>query len=113
DVERVVGVGTEGEVSELEAEAGAGEAVRPDLGVLAMAPFGVRPPLLGQVLGDLRVPPRERVLAVAHDVERRIPPRVAGDATMQPEHDEEETLEEEVAVGPDRVPLQTPRLDAV
>ncbi len=113
DVERLVVVGAEGQIGQLEPEAGAGQAVGPDLGVLAMTALGVGPPLGRQMFGDLGVPPRVGVLAVAHNVERGVPARIAGDAAMQTEHDQEEALEEEVPVGGDRVPLQAPGLDPV
>ncbi len=98
---------------QLQPEPGAREAVRPHLRVLAVAAVGLRQPLPVQVLGDRAVEPGERVLAVAHDVERVVPAIVARRAQVQSEHDEEEALEEQVAVGADRVHLQAPGLDAV
>jgi hypothetical protein len=57
------------EVVELEAEPGARGAVRPHLGVLAVAAVGRLRPLSVQMVGDRRMEPGERVLAVAHDEE--------------------------------------------
>lgn len=68
----VVG-GAEELIVEPQTEAGAGESVGPDLGVLAMAADRTVVPLIGQVLRDSGVRPAEGVLTVADHGERPVP----------------------------------------
>ena len=111
--EHLMVIGPVAEVVELEAESGAGKAVRPDLGVLAMASLRMGAPLLRQVLSDPAVPPGKGVLTVADDLEWLVPPGVPAGAVVEPEHHQKEALEEQVAISADRVHLQPPRLGAV
>ena len=78
-----------------------------------MAPDRRRKPLLAQMVGDLGVGPRERIVAVSDHLERLIPTIVAGDHRPDTQQHEEEALVEQHAVGLHRVHLAALRLDPV
>ena len=75
---RLVVVSAVAVVMKPQTEAGSGQSERPDLGVLSVAADRGSQPLLSQVSSDLRVSPRERVLAVTDHVERLVPAALGG-----------------------------------
>ena len=112
-LERAMGVLPEHLVVQVHAQAAGGVAEDPDLGVLALRPFGMRAVLRFQPLGDAVHVPVERLVVVAGDLERPGPLVVAGDVLVRGQQQEEPRAKEQVAVGADRIRLQPPRLDAV
>ena len=60
-------------------EASSSQSKWPDFGVLSMATDRRRKPLLAQMVGDLRVGPRERIVAISDHLERFIPTIIAVD----------------------------------
>ena len=79
-VEHGVVVGSVPQVGELQTEARSSQSRRPHPRVLTMTSLGASSPLIGEVLGDIRMGPAERVRAVLDEIERVVPAIVIGDS---------------------------------
>ena len=69
-------------VMQPQTEASAAQSIGPDFGVFAVHADRTVPPLVGQMGGDLRIGPSERVLSVPDHLEWLVPLLVVGDVAV-------------------------------
>ena len=112
-VEDPVGVRLGEQIVQPQTEARASQSIRPDLGVLTVASLLAGGPLPCQQVVDAAVGVGEGVGSITNDGERPAPFAVPTHAAVQAQQQIEKPFVVEVAIGPYRVHLQSPRFDAI